>query len=39
MCRNWAGGGCVCDVMDLEPDLVCDHGNEPDLCGICEGAE
>lgn len=21
-CRNWAGGGCVCDVFDMDPDLV-----------------
>ncbi|MBD5787132.1 hypothetical protein IF650_13170 [Cellulosimicrobium terreum] len=22
LCRNWAGSGCVCDVLDLEPDIV-----------------
>lgn len=22
ICRNWAGSGCVCDVLDLEPDIV-----------------
>lgn len=22
LCRNWAGSGCVCDVLDLEPNIV-----------------
>ena len=22
LCRNWAGSGCVCDVLDLTPDMT-----------------
>ena len=22
LCRNWAGGGCGCAVLDMDPDLV-----------------
>jgi len=22
LCRNWGGHGCICEVMDLEPDIV-----------------
>lgn len=22
MCRNWTGSGCVCEMFDIEPDVV-----------------
>lgn len=22
LCRNWTGAGCICEVMELEPDVV-----------------
>lgn len=22
LCRNWTGHGCICEVMDIEPDVV-----------------
>jgi hypothetical protein len=22
LCRNWTGQGCICEVMDLDPDVV-----------------
>ena len=22
LCRNWTGQGCICAVMDIEPDVV-----------------
>ena len=22
LCRNWTGQGCICEVMDLEPDVA-----------------
>jgi len=22
LCRNWTGHGCICEVMELEPDVV-----------------
>ena len=25
MCRNWTGEGCICEVLDLEPDIVDDE--------------
>ncbi|WP_280392932.1 hypothetical protein [Nocardia wallacei] len=37
LCRNWTGQGCICEVMDLEPDLVdecAEHGRCED-CGNC----
>lgn len=24
MCRNWTGHGCICEVMDIERDVVPD---------------
>lgn len=29
LCRNWAGGGCVCSVLDLEPDIVDEEEPRP----------
>ncbi len=26
LCRNWTGSGRACEVLDLEPDIVCGHG-------------
>lgn len=30
MCRNWTGQGCICLVMDLEPDIADDDPDIPD---------
>ena len=37
LCRNWTGMGCICEVLDIEPDVVC--GSHPDFpgddCPLC----
>jgi len=25
LCRNWAGDGCVCETLDIEPNIVCER--------------
>lgn len=34
LCRNWTGQGCICAVMDIEPDVVDEHA-EHDVCDGC----
>jgi len=39
LCQNWAGDGCVCTVLDLEPDVVREHSDDCDspenMCADC----
>lgn len=28
LCRNWTGSGCICEVMDIEPDVVDEKDGE-----------
>lgn len=35
LCRNWGGDGCVCSVLDLEPDVVApDEHYDHDVHGV-----
>jgi len=27
LCRNWTGSGCICEVLDIEPDVA--EGEHP----------
>jgi hypothetical protein len=44
LCSNWTGSGCICEVLDLEPEndtpgfcLTGEHYCVPD-CDICATA-
>lgn len=39
MCLNWTGAGCVCEVLDIEPAEVCDHGQLASTCLACDDLE
>lgn len=26
LCLNWTGSGCICEVMDIEPNIVTEEG-------------
>ena len=40
LCPSWGGGGCICDVLGLPHDPICEEtGERASLCLHCEEAE